>query len=70
MGGVIDLVYEDDYGGMFSPYVLTRVFPEDQEQQARDYLGGRLGTIIKAGYNGSLDISAYKYYLGGLFSDD
>lgn len=66
------LVYEDDYGGTFSPKWLTRVFAEDQEEACRAYVKpmGWLASVIKAPYEGTLDPKAYKQSLGGMFNDD
>jgi hypothetical protein len=64
------LIYEDDYGGMLSPYVLTKVFREDQREEAYRYLDkrGSLATLVKTTYNG-LELSGYKQYLGGWLGD-
>ena len=64
------LVYEDDYGGMFSPYFLTQVFTD--EEAAKSYSAAAyLDTIIRESeYAGTLDLSAYPKSIGGLFSDD
>jgi hypothetical protein len=62
------LVYEDDYGGLFSPYVLTKVC--ESEKEAWDYIGERkLARVVQSGYAGTLDTSAYPYYHGGKYSD-
>jgi hypothetical protein len=62
------LIYEDDYGGLFSPYVLIKVCKSEQE--ANEYCKGNcLTRIVQSGYNGD-GIENYPYYHGGLFSDD
>ncbi len=61
------LVYEDDYGGTFSPYVLTKVC--ESEKEASDFAKGKLSRVVKYGYNGTLDASAYPYYHGGKYAD-
>ena len=63
------LLYEDDYGGMMSPYVLTAVFPEDQEKEAKEASRkcGWLGRLKPHDYLGSLDLDRYPKYDGGLF---
>jgi len=69
---IVWLVYEDDYGGTFSPYWLTKVFGENQENELNDYtktLSGGMYSVIKAEYAGTLELSAYEQTLGGLFND-
>jgi len=61
------LIYEDDYGGLFSPYILTKVC--ESEKEAWDYAKEKLASVVQSGYAGSLDTSAYPYYHGGKYSD-
>lgn len=65
------LVYEDDYGGTFSPYWLTRVF--DDEAKLDEYtktLPPFLYMIREVEHLGTLNPEAYKKSIGGMFSDD
>jgi len=68
---MVYLVYEDDYGGMFSPYWLTAVYPEHEHVKALEYVKSRngLATLIESEDHGP-DLSKYKQTLGGLFNDD
>lgn len=56
------LVYEDDYGGTFSPYILTKVIPVWE----RDTIGesGLTWCVLSPKNNN------YPKYRGGLFNDD
>jgi hypothetical protein len=58
------LVYEDDYGGTFSPYWLTTVYPEHEHAKALEHVKnkGWLATLVEAADNG-LDKSKYKQSL-------
>lgn len=62
------LVYLDDYGGTFSPYLLSKIFAEDQEENARNFLQemGGIGVVRKAEFKG-WDKSLYPNSVGGLF---
>jgi hypothetical protein len=61
------LVYEDGYGGLFSPYVLTKVY--ESESEAWKYAKGKYATVVERRYAGTLNVSAYPYYYGGKYSD-
>lgn len=61
---IVYLVYEDDYGGLFSPFVLTAIYPQQQYERAIEYLNTKIGVIITT-CNVGFDHSAYSYYYGG-----
>lgn len=63
------LVYEDDYGGTFSLYHLRKACESYEDAKCYADSLSLDASIIQAGYAGTLDISAYPYYLGGLFQD-
>lgn len=64
------LVYEDDYGGTFSPYWLSKVFEnEDELKVYTKTLTAGLYSVVTSEHKG-LDKKAYKPCIGGLFSDD
>lgn len=62
------LVYEDDYGGMFSPFILTAVYEEHDYDKAVEYVKSRgcLASLVESENHG-LDLSNYQQYRGGLF---
>lgn len=64
------LVYEDDYGGTFSPWYLTRVCSSREE--AERYIDGRGKWLcrIKEHHNLGPALENYPETIGGLFSDD
>jgi len=63
------LIYEDDYGGLFSPWFLTKVFIDEEE--ANKYMKSNkwLSVVRVSEYQGD-DLSAYPNSIGGLFSID
>jgi hypothetical protein len=63
------LVYEDDYGGLFSPWFLTQVFADEDEAIKYCKSHKWLSTMRCYECRG-LDLSAYPQSIGGLFSDD
>lgn len=65
--GKVFLVYADDYGGSFSPYVLYGVYRE--EAVANAVAKSMLGTVTEHPDLGD-HIDAYPKYRGGLFSDE
>ena len=63
------LVYEDDYGGLFSPLVLTHVFESLKDAENYTHSIGNFASIVQSGYSGTLELSAYPYHYGGKYSD-
>lgn len=61
------LIYEDDYGSTFSPYVLTKLVRDEDEAIA--YC--RRHSAIYVGHKDRGDnLANYPQHRGGLFSDD
>jgi len=57
------LIYEDDYGGMFSPYVLTHVF--ETKDEAENYKNG--SWLVRIIEHPKREDSNYPKHNGGLF---
>jgi hypothetical protein len=58
------LIYEDDYGGMFSPYILTKVCKTEEE--AKRYIEGK-GWLARIVPYGEREDGKYPEYNGGKF---
>lgn len=65
--GDVWLIYEDDYGGLFSPLILTGLFYN--EHSARDAACGVDRHVVRHDDLGP-DLDDYPQTWGGLFSDD
>lgn len=62
------LVYEDDYGGTFSPYVLTRIFRSLKEAEEATKDLGLMARIVKFEDRGN-EFESYPKYNGGLYNE-
>lgn len=63
------LVYEDDYGGTFSPYLLVAVYPADRRDLADQRAAGTSSAVVWHEWRGGLDRGLYPPIHGGLFGD-